>query len=421
MRVAFFGYAWNPELRIDAYMAETIDSFARAGADVDVFLGNQLSQAYGIYGLNETVPTDKLARIIGAAEYDAAISFNNSMLIPKVTDAITGRIVTVIVDEPEHLFDYEGLGPYAAFHRDIEIVAMSTALERRLRAEVAGVEGRLHFRMPATHADLEARSAEAVYPISWIASYVGDLNLDQYLNLTIEKPDFHDLTVRCLDIVEKDGDLRSIKAEKGADAALIASLPWSFEYFQAQMLNILTNRSRVEVVERLSPHGLALFGNPGWRRLLTHNAAVLSALQPGPALTKHAELRGVYNASKIAINLPQAHVAQDAVQYRVTDVMASNALMITKHNPTSDLYRAFGADCPIPTYSDLAELESLCVHYLANETARRKIVEQCNRLVATGFSFVERAADLLRMVGLEARTTAPRGGVRRIDLRMLSA
>jgi spore maturation protein CgeB len=174
-------------------------------------------------------------------------------------------------------------------------------------------------------------------------------------------------------------------------------------------------------VARLRPHGLALFGNPGWRKLLTHNAAVLASLQSGPALTKHADLRRVYNSSKISINLPQAHVAQDAVQYRVTDVMASNALMITKHNPTSDLYRVFGEDCPIPTYSDLEELERLCVHYLANEAARREIVAQCNSLVATGFSFAERAADLLRIVGLGASAKASPGAVRRIDLRMLSA
>jgi hypothetical protein len=421
MKVAFFGYAWNPSMQTDAYMAETIDSLAGAGVDVDVFLGSQLSKEYGIYGLNETVPIDKLARLIAGEGYAAAISFNNAMLIPPVLDAVAGRIVTVIVDEPEHLFDYYRTGPYEVFRRDIEIVAMSSVLERRITEAVDGVESRLHFMLPATNIDLGACSAKAVYPISWVASYVGDLNLDQYLNLIAERPEFHALTVKCIDIIEREGDLRSVKAEDGADAALMRTLPWSFEYFQAQMLNILTNRGRVEAVERLSAHGLALFGNPGWRKLLTYNAAVLASLQSGPALTTHTDLRRVYNASKISINLPQAHVAQDAVQYRVLDVMASNALMITKHSPTSDLYRVFGEDCPIPTYSNLEELETLCVRYLADEKARRAIVAQCNRLVATGFSFAERAADFLRIAGLEPHARASPGSVRKIDLRLLSA
>jgi hypothetical protein len=421
MRVAFFGYAWNPALQPDAYMAETIQSLAQAGADVDVYLGSQLSKEYGIYGLNETIPLDKLHRFLVAEGYDAAIAFNNSMLIPEVMGAIGGKIVTVIVDEPEHLFDYRRAGPYEVFRQDVEIVAMSSVLERRIVAAVQGVAPRLHFMLPATHIDLSARSMTATYPISWVASYVGDANLDGYLPLMIERPDFHALTVKCLALVARDGHLGSIKAAGGTDAALIAALPWTFEYFQSQMQNILTNRSRVEVVERLAPHGLALFGNAGWQKLLTYNAKVLAALQPGPALSAHADLRRVYNASKISINLPQAHVTQDAVQYRVIDVMGSNAMMITKHSPTSDLYRVFGDDCPIPTYSDLGELEQLCAHYLENEKERRAVVARCNELVSKGFTFAERAVDLLGIAGLKPAPHASAGNVRRVDLRLFAS
>lgn len=420
MKLAFFGYAWNQKLQPDAYMTETIDSLARTGASVDVYLGNQFSSEYGIYGLKDGVSLDTLQRFIASQDYDAAISFNNSMLIPQVMAGLRGRVVTVIVDAPEHLFDYSRAGPWEVFGWDIEIFAMSSGLERQLREQVADVDRRLHFALPATRIDLDARGMAASRPISWVASYVGDTNLDLYFKLAIEAPDYHALTVKCLELIERDGDLRSIKAENGFDAALIANLPWTFDYFQGQMQNILTNRNRVAVVERLAPHGLALFGNANWQKLLSHNAAVLKALQPGPPPVTHAELRRIYNASKVSINLPQAHVVSDAVQYRVIDVMASNALMITKHSPTSDLYRVFGADCPIPTYRDLDELEWLCAHFLANEPERRALVERCNALVATGFSFDERAADYLKAAGLAPTAAQAPGGVRRIDLNRFS-
>lgn len=420
MKVAFFGYAWNTALQPDAYMTETFQSLAQAGADVDVFLGNHLSKEYGIYGVNEKMPLGKLRAALEEEGYDAAISFNNSMIMPELAGAIRGKTVSVIVDAPEHLFDYHRTGPYEPMRDDdVEIIAMSSVLERQLIEAIPDVQSRMHFMLPATHIDLGQRSMKAAYPISWVASYVGDLNLDQYLKLATERPDFMALTQRCLEIVARDGDLRGVKVENGPDAALIASLPWGFDYFQAQMQNILTNRSRVEVVERLAPHGLALFGNAGWQKLLTHNAAVMAALQSGPALTAHADLRRVYNASKISINLPQAHVPQDAVQYRVIDVLGSNALMITKHCPTSDLYRVFGPDCPIPTYSDLAELEAKCAHYLANEKERRALVVACNALVAEGFTFFERARKLLQIAGLNPQPRASAGKVRRIDLRLL--
>jgi len=421
MKVAFFGYAWNTALQPDAYMTETFQSLAQAGADVDVFLGNHLSKEYGIYGVNEKMPLGKLRAALEEEGYDAAITFNNSMLLPELEGAVRGKTVSVIVDEPEHLFDYHRTGPYDAMRRGVEIVAMSSALERRLVEAVPGVEPRLHFMLPATHIDLGARSMKAAYPISWVASYVGDLNLDQYLKLITERPDFMALTQRCLEIVGRDGDLRAVKAANGADAALIATLPWTFDYFQSQMQNILTNRARLEVVERLSRHGLALFGNAGWQKLLTSNAAVMASLQSGPALSAHADLRRVYNASKISINLPQSHTARGAVQYRVMDVLASNALLITRRDKDSDLYRAFGADCPVATYESLEELEELCVRYLAHEAERRALVVKCNALVANGFSFFERARDLLRLAGLDPPPRSSPGALRRIDLRLLQA
>lgn len=418
MRLAFFGYAWNNALQPDAYMTETFQSLARAGADVDVYLGNHLSKEYGVYGLNEAMPLGKLQRFLAAEGYDAAISFNNSMLIPELTSAIGGRIVTVIVDEPEHLFDYRRAGPYEPFRQDIEIVAMSSVLERKITEAVPGVEPRLHFMLPVTHIDKGARSMKPAYPISWVASFVGDVNLDQYLKLITERPDFHALTAKCLGIVEREGDLKSVQAEGGADAALIATLPWSFDYFQTQMQNIITNRNRVEVVERLSPHGLALFGNAGWQKLLTYNAKVMAALQSGAAPATHADLRRIYNASRVSINVPQSHTAHGAIQYRVIDVMGSGALLITRHDPLSDLYRVFGEDCPVPTYSDFDELEQQCVHYLNHEAERRALVARCNALVENGFSFADRAAELLRIAGLKPRTGFSPGNLRRVDLRL---
>jgi hypothetical protein len=419
MKIAFFGYAWNKALQPDAYMSETITALAGTGADVDVYLGSQLTKEYGIYGLNAAMQPGRIGAFIAAQGYDAAVSFNNSMLIPEVLAAMPGRIVTVIVDEPEHLFDYHRTGPWPVFASDVEIVAMSSRLEQRLIKAVPGVRQRLRFMLPATNVVAGPRP-EPFLPISWVASYVGDANLDQYMQLVAESPDVRTLTLRCLQIIERDGDLRSIRDTATPEAALIAALPWSFDFFQTQMQNVLTNRARLAVVERLAKHGLALFGNAGWRKLLTHDGAVLQALQSGPAPASHADLTRIYNASRISINAPQAHTAVGAVQYRMIDVMASGALLITRRDRPSDLNRVFGDDCPVPTWRDLDELERLCVHYLAHEDERRELVARCNALLASGYSFAERARELLGAVGVTPPQAAAPGLVRRMDLNVLA-
>jgi hypothetical protein len=420
MKLAFFGYAWNKALQPDVYMTETIDSLAAAGADIDVYLGSQLTKAYGIYGLNEALQPERIGAFIAARGYDAAISFNNSMLVPEVLAAIRGRIVTVIVDEPEHLFDYHLRGPFDVMREDIQIVAMSSALERRIADTVPEAVPRTHFMLPATWQRPSDPAPPKRFEISWVASYVGDANLDQYLALVVDRPDFNALTRRCVALIERDGDLRELRNEASNDRALVGALPWTFDFFQNQIQNIVTNRMRVAAVERLAPLGLVLFGNANWSRLLTHNVAVLAALQPGLPAATHADLRRIYDASKLSINVPQAQSADGSVQYRMTDVMASQALLITRHSERSDLHRVFGDDCPVPTYRDLDELERLCRHYLTHEDERRELVARCNALLASGFSFAERAGTLLRTAGLEPPQHAVPGTVRRMDLNVLA-
>jgi hypothetical protein len=80
----------------------------------------------------------------------------------------------------------------------------------------------------------------------------------------------------------------------------------------------------------------------------------------------------------------------------------------------------FGDDCPVPTYRDLDDLERLCAHYLAHEDERRELVARCNALVATGFSFAERAVDLLDAAGLAPAPGAAPGIVKRMDLSVLT-
>jgi len=424
MNICLFGYAWNNNNQPDAYMVETISAFAEIGVSVDLYLGNQFSEGRGVYGLNPAISTSAVVDHVRSQSYDMALAFNNSMLLPEMVDAIPGRVVSMVVDEPQHLFNHLRGGVYDVFHNDIEVAALSSALERRLLDQVPGIASRLHFMSPVTRPELAADPAAAPgSAIAWVASLVGDSNLDSYFELASRTPAYYRLAELCLDIVERDGGLGVLRGGEHPDALnLISTLPWTFDYFEMQMQNIVTNRQRVAVVERLAPHGLALFGNDNWRKLMTSSKGVLTAFQPGEPAATHADLRRIYDTSKIAINLAQRHVSQEAIQYRVIDIMASNALLITHRAAPSDLHRIFGENCPVPTFDSLDELERLCVYYLENEDERRTLVKACNALVRQGFSFRDRAIDLLRIAGLSPPNgiTAP-AKVRWVDLTPFTA
>ena len=94
--------------------------------------------------------------------------------------------------------------------------------------------------------------------------------------------------------------------------------------------------------------------------------------------------------------------------------MSSNALLVTRRTPNPDLFRVFGPDCPVAMFDSLADLESVCRHYLADEAARAAKVAACNALVTEAFSFRSRALDYLRLAGVDfaAPDNPPRGMAR---------
>jgi spore maturation protein CgeB len=200
----------------------------------------------------------------------------------------------------------------------------------------------------------------------------------------------------CLDKVRDSGELLLGDVERARVQELLEKAGWDFEYFEMQVQNIVTNSERIEILERLSASGLKVYGNARWRQLMPYSFAANNSVVLEANISSHDQLMEVYNSSKICINLPQSQV-RSAIQYRVIDILASQALLITKFNANSDLFKIFGEDCPVVFFRSIQELDELCAFYLENEEARLEMVRKGNALVAKGFSFDERVMDYLRL------------------------
>jgi spore maturation protein CgeB len=102
------------------------------------------------------------------------------------------------------------------------------------------------------------------------------------------------------------------------------------------------------------------------------------------------------NRSKIGININH-HQATSGLGYRVFDILASSALLITNFQEDSDFKRLFGEDHKIPTYRTPEELRREVKYYLDHDDKRKELVDYCNQLVAKGFSFEERATQIIQI------------------------
>ena len=401
MKAAFFGYSWRQDGELDGYMAAQVDGVRRLGVDVDLFIGNEFTVHSGVKGFTQALSSARLATFIRDQSYDFSISFNNALLMRDVVGALSCRPVSVIVDSEHHLFDHAEKGGFSAFDLDVAIASIYTSLQADIARYHPLALSRFYFLPPATG----RRRRGLVHPvvrqkISWIASLVGDDHTQALATLIRGSDEDAMAFVKGLRQVTTSGYLDELRADP-AVAVLAQNSGLGIELLEVHLQNIVTNDERLRAVELLSSRGLRLYGNARWERMVPYSVAVARSLAHAQAVSSHAEQMEVYDSSLISINIPQVQ-ARGGMQYRVLDVLNSNALLITKLVDDSDISVVFGRENPVVSFRDHQELTKLVDHYLMHEAERMELVKRCQALVAHGFSFTERAADYLRLSNPEA-------------------
>lgn len=404
--VALFVYSWNGEFNIDPYIKRIIATISAFGFNVDVYIGNEITRRDGVKGTRDPADEGRIAELLSRKNYEFAISFNNSLVLPQVIAAINCRIVSVIVDSKSHLFDHYENGNRETYALNAIFAPIYTSLVDELRERYPANAKNFVFMPAATVVGSRptGRFRKDCATISWIASLVGDGRLDDFLLKISGSPDLKEALRVCVEIIERVGSLEGEQSAEESAAALARAANWSAEQLEQQLQNIVTNNGRIEVVNRLAPLGLKLYGNDRWKQIMPYNSAVIKSFHSAQDIVSHADLMDVYNNSLISINWPQAQ-AGTGIQYRVLDVVASKSLLITKYVAGSDLGNLFGERHPIETYSDLDELVSKCKFFMDHEDIRSARVAACNNLVSQGYSFEERVRDYLTMSNAAAAST----------------
>jgi len=401
LKLAVFGYAWGAGGRLDGYMQKAVEAYLDLGFDVDVYLANYFAGKDATVGFKGPLLLDRLVRHVREQDYFAAVSMNNALVMAPIVEALDGRVTSVIVDGFNHLFRY-GDDRLSAFHLPAHFAPIGAQFERDILNAVPEAVDRVTFLTPATAGmHFPRENFEPLYPISWIASLPLDGRAEALMNAVMGDPRAHEVVWSCMLAIEETGDLSGVmSAHHDVILSVVNQLGLGLQAFEMVLQDIATSRERVDVVNRLAPHRLSLFGNPAWSKSMVMSAGVFQAYRPGPPVHAHEELLAVYNSSKLSINLPQSFISE-SFQYRLLDVMSSNALLLTRRTPNPDLFRVFGPDCPVVMFDSLDDLERVCVHYLAHEDERLALVAACNSLVTDDFSFRRRALDYLRLAGVD--------------------
>ena len=156
--------------------------------------------------------------------------------------------------------------------------------------------------------------------------------------------------------------------------------------FKGLLANSISLNKRIKALDAVNDLGLKLYGTENWIQANAYSLDLLRKYQFGHFIKTRSQLVDIYQRSKIALNISH-HQAVNGLPYRIFDIMASNAMLLTEYREHSDLFRLFGRDLPMPMYRNTKELRKLTRYYLEHEDERKEIVYKCNQLIKNGFSF----------------------------------
>lgn len=152
---------------------------------------------------------------------------------------------------------------------------------------------------------------------------------------------------------------------------------------------------RLAIVRRLSPHGLLVVGDAGWRG----EHPIPNQLEVRSDWATSSCARRCYGSAKLSIVTPlwerDGEVTSDLLI-----ALASGTLPVAPFSMATALFARFGDDCPVALYKDVDELVGIAAHYLREKDERAALVERCRKYLFSELSYSALVGEVVAKVAL---------------------
>ncbi len=226
--------------------------------------------------------------------------------------------------------------------------------------------------------------AEKKYPVSFVGNSMAGI-INTRLRELEKSPDLLRVYEKLKDIPEgPDGTITAAEAigAVGASHGARASL-------EAALVSEWTRRKRVKhlmALERFRPH---VFGDDGWKKLLTPSFTI------HPPVDYRAKLPDVYRASVINLNILNVQ-SLDSPNQRLFDVSACGSLLLTDGVGSASQFLEPGVS--VETYRTRGELRDKTGYYLDNPQKRIKIERSASETILARHTYSHRIHELFNIL-----------------------
>lgn len=146
---------------------------------------------------------------------------------------------------------------------------------------------------------------------------------------------------------------------------------------------------RKEMIEMVQDLGFCLYGDAGWRSLLSEGVDYRGRID------YRNELPKLYKASKINLNMTKSH-ARTGLSKRPFDICCSGAFMLTDYR--HDLGILFDPEREIVWYRDKWELREKAIYYLDHPFERMEIAQRAKERVLREHTYRKRMGELIDII-----------------------
>ncbi len=396
MKILLILHTYAADGEFGSFALQLVEGFANTGAEVHVIKANDLVDGLGATALSSELDKNKIKSYFTRNKFDLVFNTNHAGMGGLIKKYIgQAPVISWLVDRNPFL--HAGKNNNKLFSKTTHVITSSRANVDNLIYKFNLKEDNIHYLPFMTNPLSFNDKINKSINICFIGSFFVNEKVVSQLLLRNYKNKYYLRVLDALSSLEDDFDQddESLVKEIGL-CSLLKKQKISPSRFKGAIGNIISNKKRLDYLSEVSDLGLHLYGTDNISSLATHSPSLASCFQSSYFVNSRERLCNIYDRSKIGLNINH-HQATTGLSYRVFDILASSALLVTNKQRKSDLEYLFGADHPVPIYSTSRELKTICKHFLQYESEREQLIQECNQLVAEEHTFDQRAIDLIRI------------------------
>lgn len=192
----------------------------------------------------------------------------------------------------------------------------------------------------------------------------------------------------------------------------IADFQWQRK--NVDLLCLESTRNKFKLLSSMTDFDLEIHGYPGsWPLVMQYDYKLFQCFDYELSVTLDQNAN-TYAKARIGLNVPNA-TSKEGLSWRVTDILASSAVLLTRESPV--LKELFKGYVDFPMYTDADSAHVLARKLLADDCWRNELIEISNAMINDKCRFEPKIKEIFQMIGIsdESCSDAMQNSIGRIN------